>query len=112
MTFRDFFFIGYSCKIRLLQTNLTVPLEEPVTLVGQILLDLTTHSTAVGLTATGINLICKELSGIRLTVGKAHDVVEAGALEGQLQTVLVEQQTVNEFLLPLGQFWCILLVDK
>ena len=51
MTFRDFFFIGYSCKIRLLQTNLTVPLEEPVTLVGQILLDLTTHRSAVGLAA-------------------------------------------------------------
>ena len=93
--FRDFFFIGCFCKIRLLQTNLTVPLEEPVTLVGQVLLDFTTHSTAVGLTATGINLICKELSGIRLTVGKAHDVVETGAFEGQLQTVLIQQQAVD-----------------
>ena len=85
------------CLLR--QANLAIPLEEPSAAVGKVGLHLTLHLAALLLASTGKDVLGHELGGVGLSHGKAHEVVVAITLKGQLQRILVEQETVDEHLL-------------
>lgn len=86
-----------------LETYLSVPIQEPVTLVLNILLNLTAHSTTVGLTTAGIDVVGHGLAGILLTQGITHEIIEACSLERQLECLFVEYEAVDIVLLDRSQ---------
>ena len=87
----------------LLRIRSTVPVQEPVVLVLQILLNLATHGLAVVLATTAVDVLGHRLARIVLTVSIAHEVIEARSLEAHLQSVLVQDKAVDKGLLLLDK---------
>ena len=80
-------------------TQASVPVKEPVGLLAQGLLQVALHQFAVLFATTGQDEILHGETGVGLSPGIAHEVVEARSLEGKLQRALVDDKAIDFLLL-------------